>query len=137
MAVTQSKTGIAGNITISGNVIPITKWSGKLNVEFADSTDSGNFVSPNLFGSQKPGQQHCEGTIEAFYDVATTSTNVTSLIKAPASGPYATVLKFDAATTWFSGSVDFSDLEFTVQVPGATMIGFTANWKSNGQYTLT
>lgn len=139
MAQTQAKTGKAGNITIGGNVVPITKWNAKLNVEFADSTDSGNYSSGtgNLYKSQLPGNQQVEGSIEGFYDSATTSTNITSNIKNPTSGPYSVVLKFDPSTTWFSGPVDFSDVDFTVQVPGATVINFTANFKSNGAYTLT
>jgi hypothetical protein len=139
MAATQTKTGKAGNITIGGNVVPITKWSGKLNVSFADSTDSGNYNagSGNLYKSQLPGDQHVEGSIEGFYDTATTSTNITSNIKNPTSGPYALVLKFDGSTTWFNGNVDFENVDFTVQVPGATIINFTASFKSNGSYTLT
>lgn len=137
MAATAGKTGKAGNITIGGNVIPITKWSGKLEIDFADSTDSGNYASPNLPKSQLPGAYQVTGSIEAFYDANTTSVNITSNIKNPTGGPYALVLKFDASTTWFSGNVDFSDVDFTVQVPGATMVTFTANFKSNGSFTLT
>jgi|SRR6185312_8013700 len=139
MSATQAKSGRAGNITIGGNVVPITKWNAKLNVAFADSTDSGNYSSGtgNLYKSQLPGDQQVEGSIEGFYDTATTSTNITSNIKNPASGPFPVVLKFDASTTWFSGNVDFSDVDFTVQVPGATVINYTANFKSNNSYTLT
>lgn len=139
MAVTQAKTGKAGAITIASTTVPITAWSGKLNVAFADSTDSGNYNSGtgNLYKSQLPGDQQVEGSIEGFYDTATTSANITSNIKNPTSGPYALVLKFDGSTTWFSGNVDFSDVDFKVQVPGATVINYTANFKSNGSYTLT
>lgn len=139
MPTTQAKSGRAGNITVGGIVIPITKWTAKLNVEFADSTDSGNYVpaSGNLYKSQLPGDQQISGSIEAYYDVATTSANITSNIKNPTNGPYALVLKFDSATTYFSGNVDLTDDEFNVVVPGATTINFTANFKSNGSYTLT
>lgn len=139
MAATQAKTGRGGNITIGGNVVPVTKWSAKLTVAFADSTDSGNYNSGsgNLYKSQLPGDQQVDGSIEGFYDTATTSTNITSNIKNPTSGPYALVLKFDPSTTYFSGNVDFSDVDFTVQVPGSTIVNYTANFKSNGAYTLT
>jgi len=139
MAATQGKTGKAGNLTIGGVVVPITNWKAKFDVAFADSTDSGNYQSgtATLPRSQLSGDEAVEGSIEGYYDTATTSANITSLIKAPASGPYAVVLKFDASTTWFNGNCDFTDVEFTVQVPGATMVGYTLNFKSNGVFTLT
>lgn len=139
MAVTQAKTGKAGNITIGGNVVPITGWNAKLNVSFADTTDSGNYQAgtSTLPKSQLSGDYQVTGTIEGFFDTATTSTNITSNIKLPASGPYATVLKFDASTTWFNGNCDFTDVEFKVTVPGATTIAYSLNFSSNGVFTLT
>ncbi len=137
MAATSGRTGKAGNITIATQVVNVTAWSAELDVDFADSTDSGNFSSPNLPKSQLPGAYQVTGSLEANYDASTTSTNVTSLIKAPASGPYATVLKIDASTTFFSGSVDFKNLKFKVSVPGATMVTFSTDFSSNGAFTLT
>lgn len=139
MAATQGRTGKAGAISIVGNVVPITTWKAKLNVSFADATDSGNYVpaTGTLPKSQLSGDFQVEGSIEGFYDTATTSTNITSNIKNPVGGPYAVVLKIDASTTWFSGPCDFSDVEFTVEVPGATMVKYSLNFKSNGVFVLT
>jgi hypothetical protein len=137
MAATTGRTGRAGNLTLSSQIINITKWDAKLNVAFADSTDSGNYSAPALFKSQLNGDQQIEGSIEGNFDASTTSTNVTALLKVPSSGPYALVLKYDASLTCFSGNADFSDLSFSVSVPGATMITFTASYKSNGSFTFT
>ena len=135
MAATSGRTGRAGSVSLSAIVINITGWSAKLNINFADSTDSGNYSAPNLFDSQLNGSQHVEGSIKGFYDASNTATNLDGVIKVPSSGPYATVLKIDASTTWFSGNCDFTDIEYSLEVPGATMVTFSANFKSNGAYT--
>lgn len=138
MAATQGKTGKAGNITVSGNVVPITKANPKVNVEFADSTDSGGYdpVTGNLYKSQLSGDSQIELSIEGYWDAATTSTNITAKIKNPSAGPWPMVVKLDGSTTYCSGNFDISDVDLTIQVPGATMIGFTATAKSNGPYVL-
>jgi hypothetical protein len=138
MAATQGKTGKAGSITISGNVVPITKASPKVTMNFADATDSGNYDSGsgNLYKSQLAGDTQMELSIEGFWDAATTSTNITAKIQAPGSGPYAMVVKLDGSTTYCSGNFDLTDVSLDVTVPGATMISFTATAKSNGKYTL-
>jgi hypothetical protein len=136
---TQSKTGKAGSLTISGNVIPITKANPKVNFEFADSTDSGGYDAGtgNLYKSQLAGDTQIELSIEGYWDAATTSTNITAKIQAPDSGPYAMVVKLDGSTTYCSGNFDITDVDLTIQIPGATMIGFTATAKSNGKYVLS
>lgn len=138
MAQTQGKTGKAGSITISSNVIPITKWSAKINFEFADATDSGNYDSGSgrLPKSQLAGDDQMEVTIEGNWDAATTSTNLLALLKAPNSGPYAVVLKIDASTPFANGNFDLTDAETTLEVPGATTVKYTCNAKSNGLYVV-
>ncbi|MHC5542405.1 hypothetical protein ACYOEI_29635 [Singulisphaera rosea] len=139
MAATQSKTGKAGSITIAGTVIPITSWSSKLAVDFADSTDSGNYDpgTGTLPKSQLPGAFQLEISIEAFWDAATTSSGVVAKAKAPGGGPYAVVLKLDASTTYCSGNFDLSDVDVKLTVPGASMVTLTCNGKSNGAFVLT
>jgi hypothetical protein len=138
MAATQSRTGRWGNATVNGVVINITKWTAKPRKEFADSTDSGGYdsVTTQVFTSQKPGATGLDGTIEGNYDFGgTTDANFTQLFNS--DGPYATVLGFSPTTTFASFNADYSDVEYSVMVPGATMITFTANFKSNGKPTYT
>lgn len=136
MAVTQSKTGRSGSATVGGVVIPITKWSVKSNRNLADATDSGNYdpVSGQTFSSQANGVVGIEITIEGNYDAATTATNITAKIKL--DGPFAVVLKIDPTTTYASGNFDFSDVECNLEVPGGTMVAWTATGKSNGVITF-
>lgn len=136
MATTQSKTGRAGNITIAGTVIPITKWTATTTKELADSTDSNNYdnASGQLWKAQVPGAISQEVSIEFNYDLATTSTNVTNRIKNDST--IAVVLKIDAATTYCSGSYDMSEVETNLEVPGATMVTGSAKLMSNGIVTF-
>lgn len=138
MAATQGKTGKAGSLTISGNVIPITSANPKVSMSFADSTDSGGYDAGtgNLYKSQLAGDTQIELSIEGFWDAATTSTNITAKIQNPGAGPYTMVVKLDGSTTYCSGNFDLENVDLKVQVPGATMISFTATAKSNGKYTL-
>jgi hypothetical protein len=138
VAQTQGKTGKAGSITISGNVIPITRANPKVSMEFADSTDSGNYdpTSGNLYKSQLAGDTQIVLAIEGYWDAATTSTNITGKIQNPAAGPYPLVVKLDGSTTYCSGNFDLTDVDLQVEIPGATMISFTATARSNGKYTL-
>jgi hypothetical protein len=132
-------TGKAGTITVHGNVIAITKMTDKLNVEFADSTDSSNYdpTSGNLFKAQLSGDQQMEFTIEGFYDLNSTPANLTALVQNPSGGPYPCVSELDGKNQRFNGSVDLYDVETTCEVPGAVMVSFTCTAKSNGKYTLT
>lgn len=134
---TQSRTGKAGALTISGQVIPITKASSKTQMAFADATDSGNYdsVSGNLFKSQLAGDTQIELTIEGNWDASTTGTDITAKLMNPGGGPWPMVVKIDGSTTWISGNFDLTDVDLSIQVPGATMVTFTANAKSNGQFT--
>ena len=136
MAATQSRTGRYGSATVNGAVCNITKWTAKPRKEFADSTDSGNYdaVTSQVWTSQAPGVTGLDGTIEGYYDFGgSTDTNFTQLFLT--DGPYATVLKFSPTTNFATFQADYSDVEYSVMVPGATMITFTANYKSNGKPT--
>lgn len=136
MAATQSKTGREGNITVATVVIPITKWSLKITKNLADSTDSGDHdgATGQTWQSQRHGTIFGEGTIEGHWDAATTSSGIVSKMTADAA--LAIVLKIDATTTYASGNFDLSDVDLSVEVPGATMIHFTASIKSHGALTL-
>lgn len=138
MAQTQGKTGKAGSLTISSNVIPITKANPKVSMEFANATDSGNYdpVSGNIYTSQLSGETKIVLQIEGYWDAATTSTNITAKIQNPSGGPWPMVVKLDGSTTYCSGNFDLTDVDLQVEVPGATMISFTATATSNGKYTL-
>jgi hypothetical protein len=134
---TQSKTGRSGSVTVASVVIPITKWSLKGTKDLADSTDSGNYDPPSgqTYKSQQPGVIGLEGTIEGNWDAATTSSGIIAKLKA--DPPLPCVFKIDASTNYASGNFDLSDVETSVEVPGATMIKFTANVKSNGIFVLS
>lgn len=136
MAATQSRTGRWGEATVNSVLINITKWTAKPRKEFADSTDSGGYdaVTKQVFTSQAPGVTGLDGTIEGNYDFGgTTDANFTQLFYT--DGPYAVILAFSTTLNFATFSADFSDVEYTVMVPGSTMITFTTNFKSNGKIT--
>lgn len=138
MAVTQSATGRFGTITVNGVTIPITMWRCKVHKEFAVSTDSGNYdaTTTQLYRSRAPGEVWLEGHVEANYDFGgTTDANFTQKFKT--DGPYPVVLSFSRTTTFASFNADFDEVEYTVTVPGATMISFTSPFQSNGTPTLS
>ena len=134
---TQSKTGRFGGATVRTNSVAITKWTCKIIKEFADSTDSGGYdaATTQTWGSQAPGVLRLEGSIEGNFDFSgTTDANFIQTFKS--EGPYATVLAFDKSNNFANGNFDYTDVECAVEVPGSTMITFTANIKSNGVITL-
>jgi hypothetical protein len=133
MAATQSATGRYGRGQVNNVEIGITKWTGKMRKEFADSTDSNDYdsVTTQVWTSQDPGVVGCDGTLEGYYDMSgTTDANFTQKFKT--DGPYPISLYLTRTLLWGSWNVDFSDVEFSVSVPGSTMIAFVANFKSNG-----
>jgi hypothetical protein len=129
-----SKTGRAGFVQVNNVTIPITSWKTKGTKELADSTDSSNWdtASAELYKSQLPGALALEGTLEGYWDSGTTGTGVIGKLKADA--PLPITFQYDRATNAFSGNFDLSDVEVTVQVPGASVINFTANFRSNGVF---
>jgi hypothetical protein len=138
MAATQSITGRGGSAKVNGVTIGITRWTGRLRKEFADATDSNNYdaATGQTWTSQAPGVLGMDGTVEGNYDLAgTTDANFTQKFKT--DGPYATVLNLSPTVSHSSFNADFSDVEYSVSVPGSTMVTFTANFKSNGIITLT
>lgn len=132
-------TGKAGKVSVNGNVVSITKMTHKLNVEFADSTDSYGFnpQTGQLFKSQLSGDIQMEGTMEGYYDLNSTAANLEEIILNAQNGPYPCFSMLDGLNKHFNGMIDLSDFETNLEVPGAVMVGFTANWKSNGPFTLT
>lgn len=137
MALTQSATGRLGNASVNGVAIGITGWNCTIHKEFADATDSNNYDASTgqLWGSQAPGVLGADATIEGNFDLAG-STDTNFLQKFKSDGPYAMILKITPTITYISGNWDFSDVQTTVSVPGATMINFTANAKSNNIMTI-
>jgi hypothetical protein len=130
-----TRSGRSGSITVNSVNIPITKWTAKLSKELADSTDSSNYdvASGQTYKAQVPGVISIEATVEGNFDSAA-STGVINKLKSDPMLPV--VLKLDATTTFCSGSFDLSDAEVSVEVPGATMVSFTATVKSNGVFIL-
>lgn len=135
MAATQGLTGRGGNITVATVVIPITKWTLKNTSELSDATDSGNYdpASGQTFNSQYKGTVGAEVTLEGNYDLGTTSANISARLKQ--DGPFPIVLKLNAATTYASANFDLSDVEVSLEVPGATNVTWSATAKSNGIIT--
>jgi hypothetical protein len=133
MAVTQSFTGRQGSATINGVFIAITRWTAQLHREYADSTDSNNYdaATGQIYQSQAPGVIGIDGTIEGNIDL-TGIVDAQVFQKFKTDGPYPMLLSFTRAVNFCSGNFDYTTMDTTVQVPGATMVTFTANFKSNG-----
>lgn len=133
---TQSMTGRAGTATVNGVVIPITKWSAKANRNLADATDSANYdvATGQTWTDAASGVVSMELTLEGNYDLATTSAQITSKIKT--DGPFPVVLMVNRSTTYATGNFYFSDVETNVEVPGGTMINWSASCKNSGIITL-
>ncbi len=133
MAATQSATGRYGRATVLGVEIGITGWTAKPSKAFADATDSNNYdtVTTQVWRSQDPGDVGFDGTITGNFDLAGT-TDANFIQKFKSDGPYATALYQTRTVLFLSGNFDYTDVDITVTVPGATMMTFTANWKLNG-----
>lgn len=133
---TQSMTGRGGTATVNGVVIPITKWSSKANRNLADATDSANYdvATGQTWTDMASGVVSLELTLEGNYDLATTSAQITSKIKT--DGPFPVVLQVNRTTTYLTGNFYFSDVETSLEVPGGTMVSWTANAKNSGIVTL-
>lgn len=133
MAQTQSFTGRFGRATVNAVEVGITKWTAKGRKEFADSTDSNDFdaTTGQLWTSQDPGVVGFDGTIEGYYDAAG-STDTNFIQKFKSDGPFPTSLYLTRTVLFMTANCDYSDVEVSVSVPGATMVSFTANFKTNG-----
>lgn len=131
-----SLTGRAGSMTLAGATIPITKWTAKITKALVDATDSDPtyFSGGQLYASNLPGTLGCDGTIEGYWDANSTNTNLFSFFAN--DSPRALVLKYNTTTTAISGNFDLSDIEISLEVPGASMTKFTANFKSHGVFTI-
>lgn len=129
-------TGNAGQMSLGGSPLTITKWSGTLKAELADSTDSSSFNATlgYTFKTQKPGVRSMEGSVEGNFDLDQTSASIAQ--KLFDGGPLPAVFKFTNTTTFASCDVDLSDVEISVQVPGANMVTYSAKYQSNGTVTI-
>lgn len=130
------KTGKAGNLTIGAVVMNISKWSGKLTKEYADSTDSSGFdsASQQLWKKQAAGAIQFEGTIEGFFDFDAGSSGVLAAVLGDT--PVAAVFKYDETTVFASGLVHFMDYDTGIEVDGGTTVGFTTSFKSYGVMSI-
>lgn len=133
---TQSMTGRGGSATVNSVVIPITKWSAKTNRNLADATDSANYdpTTGQTWTDAASGVVSMELTIEGNYDLATTSANITSKIKT--DGPFPVILHVNPDTVYATGNFYFSDIETSLEVPGGTMVSWSASAKNSGIVTL-
>lgn len=129
-------TGRAGHATVGGTALSISKWTAKFTKALADTTDSSTWDGSHLYQSQAPGVLGCDGTLEGYWDQAGTTTTV--LMNILTNDPKtAVVLYYDATHQAMNGYFDISDVEMTLEVPGATAVKFTATFKSNGAFTLS
>jgi hypothetical protein len=137
MPKTGSVSGRGGSCIIVINsstsvTLNITGWEGTLMKNFSDSTDSGNTDSTGqLWRSQVPGDVGMDGTLSAYFDSSgTTASIVTATIKS--DGPYMTSLSVTSSILFAAWNLDFQNIKQTLQVPGATTVSFTADFKSSG-----
>lgn len=137
MAITAI-TGRGGSATVGGHAVAISKWTAKFTKALADTTDSSTWDGTHLFQSQAPGVLGCDGTLEGYWDQAgsTTTYLMNILLNDPKT---AVTLAYDSTGSHNAmvGYFDISDVEISLEVPGATAVKFTANFKSNGPFTLT
>lgn len=133
----DSKTGKAGQISVYGAQLTITKWTAKTKKEMAKSTDSSNYDVPSgqLFAAQLPGEHSIEVSVEGHWSAANTPANLTSKLQQDATGQV--VLMYDRSTTYASFKADISDVEITVEIPGAKTIDFSATLMSNDKITYS
>ena len=142
MAITEttSQTGRFGNATVNATAIAITGWTCTVRREYADSTDSNNYdtVTKQTWTSQQPGVVGADATIKGNFDISGVAD--TNLI-------WCRYSRMMVRTRWhrpesdpddfISGNWDFSNVVLTVEIPGATMVSFSADAKSNGIPTIT
>ena len=137
MAYTQSFTGRYGNATVGGVSIPITGWTAKLRKAFADSTDSNNYdpVTQQLFTTQQPGVIGIDGTVSGYFDFGGT-TDAQLMQSFKTDGPFQVTLGLTRTVNFATGLFSFTDVDFTISVPAATMVAFSLTIKSYGIITL-
>jgi hypothetical protein len=130
---TAGTTGRFGRATINTVEISVTKWSVKPHKEFSDGTDSNNYdtVTTQLWISQYPGAVGFDGSVEGLVD--TSGVFDTNFIQAfKIDGPFPLALYYTRTILFMNFNCDFTDVDVTVTVPGATTIPYTANFKTNG-----
>jgi hypothetical protein len=127
--------GKAGTLSYNATTLSITKWSGKINRELADSTDTADYdaTTDMVHKEQIPVTLQLEVSVEGYFDKNSTQT---ALIADLFSGnaARAVILKIDASTTFGHGNCDVSDLE--CHLAPNEMVGFTCTLKSNGKWTM-
>jgi hypothetical protein len=133
---TAGFTGRFGRATLNGVEMSLTKFSSKPRKEFADGTDSNNYdsVTGQLWTSQYPGATGFDGSLEGFVD--TGGIFDTAFIQAlKTDGPFPLIKYYNRTLVYFNWLCDFTDVEVNLVVPGATMVTFSANYKTNGPPT--
>jgi hypothetical protein len=132
MAAAQTFTGRQGAAQVNSNTIPIHKWSGGITRAYADSTDSSTYnpATGQTWETQAPGTVVAEGTLEGYFDLATTDADIVQLFSS--DGPYPVTLSLTRSQDFFRGNANFMNFKANVSVPGATMVDWTCDWKSSG-----
>jgi hypothetical protein len=128
---------IAGNqssFTLNGTVIPITKYTPKVNRKLADTTDTGDYdaTSTLIANSQVPVSYHLELNVEGKFRKSVTPT---ALIAELFTGATAipVVLTLAQGVLFGHGNFDLSD--FSCDVPAEDTVTFSCTLKSNGPFT--
>lgn len=130
---TSYKVGKDGRVS-AGGTIYVTKWSGNLKKNTADSTDTSCFdqATGKVWRQQLAVDYGFEGEIEGYYDFNGGGATITSNLLN--DSPLATTLSFDRSTNFGSGNFDFTNVQ--IQSPRDDKISFTASIMSNGPFTL-
>lgn len=130
---TTYKVGKDGRVT-AGGTIYVTKWSGSLKKNTADTTDTSCFdvSTGKTWRKQLPVDYGFEGEIEGYYDFGGGGAIITANLYSDT--PLATTLSFDRSTNFGSGNFDFTNVQ--ISSPRDDKISFTASIMSNGPFTL-
>jgi hypothetical protein len=127
-------TGKASAFFYNGIPIPITKATHKATRDLANTTDNGDYVQQIdlLTPTQIPTAVTTEFAIEGRYRKSSTPSAIIAALYTGVTAVPAQ-LYLDASTLAGHGNFDIS--EFQTDCPDDDVVTFTANMKSNGQFT--
>jgi len=127
--------GKASTWSWNGTVVPITSWKIKGNRECPDISDSSNYDATTdlLWKAQIAASMQLEGTIEGYFDDATTDSVILSLLFSGAAAQ-AVIFKLKSALTFGHGNFDMTDFDVDAEVVDEP-VKFTCTIKSNGVFT--
>jgi predicted secreted protein len=131
----QKVAGKAGSFTYNSQALNFSKWTGKVNRDLADSTDSVDYdpVTDMLYKSQIPIAVQVEIDAEGYLDLNSTNTVLlTPLFSGTAA--VQTSLKITPTTIFGSGLMDIGN--FQLETPIDNIVKWSCSFKSNGKFTL-